>query len=70
MERTFTAEPSAHARAVAEATGRQVGRPRAPCTDKIDYTSLLRQQGRSLGEIAAKTAIPKTSLHRYLSESR
>jgi DNA invertase Pin-like site-specific DNA recombinase len=45
-------------------------RPRAHCTDKIDYTSLLRQQGRSLGEIAAKTGIPKTSLHRYLSESR
>ena len=70
MERTFTAERAAHARAVAEATGRQVGRPRAHCTDKIDYTSLLHQQGRSLGEIAAKTGIPKTSLHRYLSESR
>ena len=70
MERTFTAERAAHARAVAEAAGRQVGRPRAHCTDKIDYASLLRQQGRSLGEIAAKTGIPKTSLHRYLNESR
>jgi DNA invertase Pin-like site-specific DNA recombinase len=70
MERTFTAERAAHARAVAEAAGRQVGRPRAHPADKIDYASLLRQQGRSLGEIAAKTGIPKTSLHRYLSESR
>lgn len=70
MERTFTAERAAHARAVAEAAGRQVGRPRAHSADKVDYASLLRQQGRSLGEIAAKTGIPKTSLHRYLSESR
>ena len=70
MKRTFTAERAAHARAVAEAAGRQVGGPRAHCTDKVDYASLLRQQGRSLGEIAAKTAIPKTSLHRYLNESR
>ncbi|MER6127404.1 helix-turn-helix domain-containing protein [Streptomyces sp. NPDC001795] len=26
----------------------------------------MKQQGGSLGEIAAKTGIPKTSLHRYL----
>jgi hypothetical protein len=38
---------------------------RAACAE----ASLLRQQGRSLGEIA-KAGIPKTSLHRYLSESR
>ena len=70
MERTFTAARAAHARAVAEAAGRDVGRPRAHSTDKIDYASLPRERGRSLGEIAAKTGIPKTSLHRYLSESR
>jgi DNA invertase Pin-like site-specific DNA recombinase len=70
MGRTFTAERAAHVRAVAEAAGRQIGRPRAHSADKIDYASLLRQQGRSLGEIAAKTGIPKTSLHRYLGESR
>ncbi|MFE4869888.1 helix-turn-helix domain-containing protein [Streptomyces sp. NPDC056682] len=28
----------------------------------------MKQQGSSLGEIAAKTGIPKTSLHRYLAE--
>ncbi|MEU7894816.1 helix-turn-helix domain-containing protein [Nonomuraea sp. NPDC049152] len=27
----------------------------------------VKAQGGSLGEIAAKTGIPKTSLHRYLS---
>jgi DNA invertase Pin-like site-specific DNA recombinase len=67
MERTFTAERAAHARAVAEAAGRRIGRPVAHPTDKIEYARLLKQQGSSLGEIAAKTGIPKTSLHRYLA---
>lgn len=65
MERTFTAERAAHARAVAEAAGRRVGRPIAHPADKIDYARLLRAQGDSLGAIATKTGIPKTSLHRY-----
>ncbi|MFI2373203.1 recombinase family protein [Streptomyces sp. NPDC018833] len=66
MERTFTAERAAHARAVAEAAGRRIGRPVAHPAEKIEYARLLKQQGSSLGEIAAKTGIPKTSLHRYL----
>lgn len=68
MERTFTAERAAHARAVAEAAGRRMGRPVAHPADKIEYARLLKQQGSSLGEIAKKTDIPKTSLHRYLNE--
>jgi DNA invertase Pin-like site-specific DNA recombinase len=67
MERTFTAERAAHARAVAEASNRHVGRPIAHPADKIEYARLLKAQGRSLGMIAAKTGIPKTSLHRYLN---
>jgi len=67
MERTFTAERAAHARAVAEAAGRRVGRPVAHPADKIEYARLLKEQGLSLGAIAKKTNIPKTSLHRYLS---
>jgi DNA invertase Pin-like site-specific DNA recombinase len=68
MERTFTAERAAHARAVAETTGRRVGRPVAhPPADKIGYARLLNAQGASLGKIATKTGIPKTSLHRYLA---
>lgn len=67
MERTFTAERASHTRAVAEANGRHIGRPTAWPDDKIDYARLLRQQGKSLGEIASKTGIPKTSLHRYLA---
>jgi DNA invertase Pin-like site-specific DNA recombinase len=67
MERTFTAERAAHARSVAEANGRQVGRPLAHPADKIEYARLLQAQGRSYGEISAKTGIPKASLHRYLA---
>src|SRR5260370_17042453 len=66
MERTFTAERAAHARWVAEAVGRRVGRPIAHPADKIDYARLLKAQGETLGTIATKTGIPKTSLHRYL----
>ncbi|GGL53721.1 hypothetical protein [Planomonospora parontospora] len=65
MERTFTAERAAHARAVAEAAGRRIGRPVAHSADRIEYAKLLQQQGSSLGQIATKTGIPKTSLHRY-----
>ena len=67
MERTFTAERAAHARAVAEANNRHVGRHIAHPADKIEYARLLNAQGSSLGVIAAKTGIPKTSLHRYLT---
>jgi DNA invertase Pin-like site-specific DNA recombinase len=70
MERTFTAERAAHARAVAEAAGRHVGRPVAHPPDKIEYARLLKAQGHSLGVIAAKTGIPKTSLHRYLASAQ
>lgn len=40
MERTFTAERAAHARAVAEAAGRRIGRPVAHPADKIEYARL------------------------------
>ena len=64
----ITAERAAHARAVAEAAGRRGGRPVAHPDDKIDYARLLHLQGNSLGQIATKTGIPKTSLHRYLDK--
>ena len=67
MERTFTAERAA--RAVAEARNRRIGRPLAHSAGKVEYARLLRAQGRSLGQIAAKTGIPKTSLHRYLASA-
>jgi DNA invertase Pin-like site-specific DNA recombinase len=69
MERTFTAERAANARAVAGAKGRHVGRPVAHPADKIEYARLLKAQGASLGAIGTKTGIPKTSLHRYLTDT-
>jgi DNA invertase Pin-like site-specific DNA recombinase len=66
MERVFIAERAAHARAVAVAAGRRVGRPVAHPPEKIEYAQLLHGQGQSLGAIAEKTGIPKTSLYRYL----
>jgi DNA invertase Pin-like site-specific DNA recombinase len=67
MERTFTAERAAHARSVAKANGRRLGRPLAHPADKIEYARFLHDQGKSYGEISAKTGVPKASLHRYLS---
>lgn len=67
MERTYTAERAAHARAVAAAAGRRVGRPQAHPAEKVEYARLLHADGASLGQIATKTGIPKTSLHRYLA---
>jgi len=51
MERTFTAERAAHghARAVAEAAGRRIGRP----DEKTEYVWLLKAEGSTLGQIAA-----------------
>ena len=49
MERTFSAERAAHARAVAQASNRHVGRPIAHSADKIEYARLLKAQGSSLG---------------------
>jgi DNA invertase Pin-like site-specific DNA recombinase len=67
MERTYTAERAAHARSVAGARNRHVGRPIAHPADTIEYARRLRGQGESYGEISAKTNIPKASLHRYLA---
>jgi IclR helix-turn-helix domain len=38
-----------------------------PAGHKIEYARLLKGEGHTLGQIAAKTGIPKTSLHRYLA---
>ncbi|MCZ7376531.1 recombinase family protein [Micromonospora sp. WMMC250] len=67
MERVFTAERAAHARAVAQAQGRNIGRPMAHTPAQIEHARLLRKQGDSLGEIVKKTQIPKSSLRRYLT---
>ncbi|MGH3872269.1 MAG: hypothetical protein ACRDSR_12285 [Pseudonocardiaceae bacterium] len=55
------------ARAVA--AGWRIGQPVAHPADKVEYAQLLHLQGNSLGQIAAKTGIPKTSLHCYLDRT-
>ncbi len=66
MERTYTLERAAHARAVAEAKGRRVGRPSVVDRNKLDYARHLRDSGHTIAEIIAKTGITRTSLYRHL----
>ena len=66
MERTYTAERAAHARSVATAKGRRVGRPVLADPDKIAWAVHLREQGETIAQIVARTGIPRTSLYRHL----
>lgn len=66
MERTYTVERAAHARAVATAKGRRVGRPSVVDPDKLAYAEHLREAGHTIAEIVAKTGIARTSLYRHL----
>ncbi len=66
MERTYTIERAAHARSVAVAKGRRVGRPTVVDAGKIDYAAHLRDAGHTISEIVAKTGIARTSLYRHL----
>jgi DNA invertase Pin-like site-specific DNA recombinase len=66
MKRTYTLERAAHARAVATAKGRRIGRPPVVDPDKLAYAAHLRDTGRSIAEIVAKSGIARTSLYRHL----
>ena len=66
MERTYTLERAAHARAVATAKGRRIGRPTVVDPDKLAYAVHLRDAGHSVAEIVTKTGIARTSLYRHL----
>ncbi len=59
MERTYTLERAAHARAVATAKGRRVGRPVTVDPTKLDYAAHLRAAGHTVAEIVTKTGIPR-----------
>ncbi|QHK22582.1 recombinase family protein (plasmid) [Pseudarthrobacter psychrotolerans] len=45
MERTYAAERTAHARAVATANGRRTGRPSVVDSAKLEHAALLRANG-------------------------
>jgi len=66
MERTYALERAAHARSVAVAKGKRVGRPSVVKPDQLDYAKHLRDAGHSINEIVAKTGITRTSLYRHL----
>lgn len=66
MERTYTLERAAHARAVATAKGRRVGRPSVVDPDKLAYAMHLRDNGHTIAEIITKTDITRTTLYRHL----
>jgi len=66
MERTYMMERAAHARAVATAKGRRVGRPIMVDAAKLEYAAHLRNTGATVAEIVTKTGIPRTSLYRHL----
>jgi DNA invertase Pin-like site-specific DNA recombinase len=66
MERTYTLERAAHARSVATAKGRRIGRPVLVDPAKLAYAAHLRDTGHTVTEIIAKTGIARTSLYRHL----
>jgi len=66
MERTYTLERAAHARAVATAKGRRIGRPSVVDPHKLAYAQHLREVGDTIAEIVAKTRITRSSLYRHL----
>ena len=63
MERTYTA---AHARAVAVAKGRSVGRPVQVTAKQLTHARLLRDAGASMAEITADTGLTRSTLYRHL----
>lgn len=66
MERTYMLERAAHARAVATAKGRRIGRPSVVNPNQLDYARRLRDEGATIAEIVDKTGITRTSLYRHL----
>lgn len=66
LERTYTIERAAHARAVATARGRRIGPPMLVDPARLNYATHLRDIGDTIAEIVAKTGIARSSLYRHL----
>lgn len=66
MERTYTIERAAHARSVATAKGRRIGRPVLVDASKLEWAAHLRDGGSTIAEIVEKTGIARSSLYRHL----
>jgi len=70
MEGTYTCERAAHARAVAAAHGRHVGRPSLLDPAVLAYAVHLRDAGHTMTQIVAETGMTRSSLYRYLPPRR
>ncbi len=70
MERIYICERAAHARAVAAAHGRQVGRPSLLDPAVLAYAVHLRDAGDSMAQIVAETGMTSSSLYWYLPPRR
>jgi len=66
MERTYTGERAAHARAVASRLGRQIGRPSLLDPATLAVAVQLRERGHTMAQIVATTGMTRSSLYRYL----
>ena len=66
MERTYAIERAAHARAVATAKGRRVGRPVTVDRGRLEWAAHLRDNGHTIAEIVQKTGMTRASLYRHL----
>jgi len=66
MERTYMLERAAHARSVATAKGRRIGRPVLVDAHQLAYAAQLREAGHTIAEIVTRTGIARTSLYRHL----
>lgn len=67
MERVFMRERAAHARAVAEAKGKQPGRPRKLDTKKLAAARAAVDAGQSVDEVAPMFGVSRATLYRYLT---
>lgn len=66
MERTYSLERAAHARAVATAKGRRTGRPSVVSPAQLASAAELRDEGATVAEIVAKTGLTRSTLYRHL----
>jgi DNA invertase Pin-like site-specific DNA recombinase len=66
MERTYTMERAAHARAVALKEGRQIGRPSVLDEKKLRDAKALREKGVALADIARHLGVSRATLYRHL----
>lgn len=69
MERVFMRERAAHARAVAEAKGKQPGRPRKLDAKKLAAARAAVDAGQSVDDVATMLGVGRATLYRYLNSS-